>query len=391
MTTAAQDRAPGATIEPPTEAELAALRILFADFRYFSVEAIERAGDRSIALRAWASTPTDEPAGFSLRVNGREVATAVLKLSGASERRHFAFWPDRPAYAINGVADLSRIPASDQGYKFECMNGDPPERFPRSQDYYVPPYWADCLDRWARPPADSVQRTTPRLARPAWAGQQDLHAHWFFFGYSNIWNIDDILVSTLGRSVRETGRVLDWGCGCGRVTQHLARIPGCQTFGADIDAANVLWARDNIPGAAFEVIGLDPPMPYADDFFDLIIGLSVFTHLSEASQFEWLRELRRVLKPGGILVASVAGHTALKKATLENALRFFRRTQARGFSDEMLGGEFRDMLRHRPTYYRNTRHLPEYVRAEWSRYFEIRCIERGGLSGGQDLVVCVKR
>ena len=49
------------------------------------------------------------------------------------------------------------------------------------------------------------------------------------------------------------------------------------------------------------------------------------------------------------------------------------------------------MLRHRPTYYRNTRHLPEYARAEWSRYFEIRCIEQGGLSGGQDLVLCVKR
>jgi SAM-dependent methyltransferase len=146
------------------------------------------------------------------------------------------------------------------------MNGDPPERFPPSQDYYVPPYWADCLDRWPRPPADSVKRTTPRLARPAWAGQQDLHAHWFFFGYSNIWNIDDILVSTLGRSIRETGRILDWGCGCGRVTQHLARLPGCQAFGADIDAANALWARDNIPGAAFEVIGLDPPMPYPGRF-----------------------------------------------------------------------------------------------------------------------------
>jgi 8-oxo-dGTP diphosphatase len=54
----------------------------------------------------------------------------------------------------------------------------------------------------------------------------------------------------------------------------------------------------------FSVNGPLPPLPYAESSFDLVYGVSVFTHLSEEHQRAWLPELRRILKPGGLLLLS---------------------------------------------------------------------------------------
>jgi SAM-dependent methyltransferase len=48
-----------------------------------------------------------------------------------------------------------------------------------------------------------------------------------------------------------------------------------------------------------------PPLPEADDTFDLIFCGSVFSHLTDWAP--WLLELRRVLKPAGVLLASLHG------------------------------------------------------------------------------------
>ena len=40
-------------------------------------------------------------------------------------------------------------------------------------------------------------------------------------------------------------------------------------------------------------------MPYPANYFDVMYGHSVFTHLAEKDHFNWLMEVERVLKPGG--------------------------------------------------------------------------------------------
>ncbi|MBZ5631951.1 MAG: class I SAM-dependent methyltransferase [Acidobacteriia bacterium] len=105
--------------------------------------------------------------------------------------------------------------------------------------------------------------------------------------------------------LRDGSAALDFGCGCGRTLLWLARqFPGVRWHGTDVDAESVEWCRSSIPGGVFSVNGPLPPLPYGDGTFDLIYAVSVFTHLSEQHQQAWLPELRRVLKPGGLLLLS---------------------------------------------------------------------------------------
>jgi ubiquinone/menaquinone biosynthesis C-methylase UbiE len=98
---------------------------------------------------------------------------------------------------------------------------------------------------------------------------------------------------------------LDFGCGCGRTLLWLVRkYPQVRWHGADVDAESIDWCRASLPGGVFSVNGPLPPLPYPDGSFDLIYGVSVFTHLSEEHQRAWLPELRRVLRPGGLLLLS---------------------------------------------------------------------------------------
>ncbi len=103
-------------------------------------------------------------------------------------------------------------------------------------------------------------------------------------------------------------RVLDFGCGAGRTLRHFldaARV--AQVWGTDLDAESVAWLNGHLsPPLHVQRNGVDPPLSYADECFDLIWALSVFTHLTDNS-LAWLAELHRVLRPDGLLIASYMG------------------------------------------------------------------------------------
>ena len=101
-------------------------------------------------------------------------------------------------------------------------------------------------------------------------------------------------------------KVLDLGCGCGRTLMWLMReFPEVQWTGSDIDAETIEWCRRRLAGGTFTVNGPLPPLSFADDSFDCVYGISLFTHLSEPYQQLWLRELHRVLRPGGLLILTL--------------------------------------------------------------------------------------
>ncbi len=103
-------------------------------------------------------------------------------------------------------------------------------------------------------------------------------------------------------------RVLDFGCGAGRtLRQFLAEAAEGEFWGVDIDAASIGWLRQALcPPLNAVVGGAVPPLPFEPESFDLAWALSVFTHLTDTS-LPWLAELHRVLKPGGLLIATYMG------------------------------------------------------------------------------------
>lgn len=82
--------------------------------------------------------------------------------------------------------------------------------------------------------------------------------------------------------------------------------------GTDYNPKLVEWCAANLHGE-FAVNKLAPPLRYADDKFDLVYALSVFTHLSENLQFAWIAELRRIIQPGGYLFITLHGEVYVDK------------------------------------------------------------------------------
>lgn len=106
----------------------------------------------------------------------------------------------------------------------------------------------------------------------------------------------------------QPGRVLDWGCGVGRVIRHMQPLlPGSGLYGCDINAEMIRWNKAHYHHIDFTTIDHVPPMDYDSLFFDLVYGLSIFTHIEATMQTEWLQELYRLLNKNGILLVTTQG------------------------------------------------------------------------------------
>jgi SAM-dependent methyltransferase len=131
-----------------------------------------------------------------------------------------------------------------------------------------------------------------------------LHADARFFLESGKHNAE--LIRSLV-PLHEVGALLDWGCGCGRVLRHWSTLEQVSVHGCDINPKMVGWCNEHLPFVEARLNELSPPLPYADQSFDLVYAFSVMTHLSEELQHEWVAECRRVLKPGGYFLFSTLG------------------------------------------------------------------------------------
>lgn len=107
--------------------------------------------------------------------------------------------------------------------------------------------------------------------------------------------------------IADTDRILDFGCGCGRVLRQWRSYENTEWYATDVDSKAVKWCRQNLSFARVIRCNPEPPLPYDPEFFSTVYALSVLTHLSELSQKAWLREWHRILRPGGILLFSLHG------------------------------------------------------------------------------------
>ena len=114
-------------------------------------------------------------------------------------------------------------------------------------------------------------------------------------------------------------RVLDVGCGIGRMARPLTAFLDARGSydGFDVDAAGVAWCGRNVtprfPRFRFRHVDVrndrynprgrvapgEIRFPYADGSFDFVFLTSVFTHMLPGDVGHYLREVARVLAPGG--------------------------------------------------------------------------------------------
>ena len=122
------------------------------------------------------------------------------------------------------------------------------------------------------------------------------------------------LLARHGRSSPVGGpAVLDFGCGCGRLLRFLAQAPGAwRAVGTDVNRSHVAWCREELTRVEARQNDVLPPLDLPERSFDCIYSVSIFTHLREGVALAWLSELARLLRPGGVLVATTHGLPAVR-------------------------------------------------------------------------------
>jgi SAM-dependent methyltransferase len=206
------------------------------------------------------------------------------------------------------------------------------------------------------------------------------------------------LESALGRSFAGFEAILDLGCGSARVLPHVAALaPSTDCAGCDVDATAIAWAARHRAGPRFSVSDYQPPLPYRAGEFELIYSISVFSHLDEQLQDDWLAELARVLAPGGTALLSIHGAYAFEQfrtgrvhtawcppgvfdrpplGAAEFAFVPYRRSLwNRGELPGIGGG------------YGLAFHGERYIEERWGRHLTVERIAPRALTGWQDVVV----
>lgn len=111
-------------------------------------------------------------------------------------------------------------------------------------------------------------------------------------------------IRKLGEYVLAGERVLDLGCANGRLSEVL-KTKKVNYFGVDISSRLIKIAKKNYPEVKFQIADA-LSLPFSADFFDKIYSISVLHNIpSRNFQLQYLKETKRVLKSGGILILRV--------------------------------------------------------------------------------------
>lgn len=143
-------------------------------------------------------------------------------------------------------------------------------------------------------------------------------------------------VTTVAQFIRHSGvrpgsRVLDLGCGHGRVTELLVqRIPDLEVTGVDLtwELLDEFLVQPGTNGCRLHLVQANMDaggLPFRDEEFDLAISSRVFHYLSHP--IACLKEARRVVRPGGSVLISVPNRLNPVKALAYKRARLYSPTE----------------------------------------------------------------
>ena len=121
--------------------------------------------------------------------------------------------------------------------------------------------------------------------------------HWWFLGRRRLFlRVLEQQFAPADRPIE----LLDFGCGTGAFLEHLERFGNVSAVDSDPSAVAFCHTRGR---AEVKLVPPGAPLPFADGTFDLVTSLDVIEHIDD--DVGALRELRRVLRPGGRLLVAV--------------------------------------------------------------------------------------
>lgn len=214
------------------------------------------------------------------------------------------------------------------------------------------------------------------------------------------------------KPLAEFESILDFGCGCGRLARMFQAYPG-RLSGCDVDSRHAAWCAETLTYMDAKLSRVHPPVPFADNQFEAIISISIFSHLNEASQDEFLQDLARMCRPGGVLFLSTHGERAMQRAVSEPGIKAMldvpedsfkraRREFAEGkhafiaqpdghLTTITADGVRSDRIISEPFEYGITLIPQSYVRKHWSQWFDVLGYHSGAIHDFQDIVVLTPR
>ena len=147
--------------------------------------------------------------------------------------------------------------------------------------------------------------------------------HWWFVGTRRV------IVELARRALEGAGpspRILDVGCGTGATLAQLGRLRGgaVRAFGVEPDADAVAFCERR--GLTSVVRGQAEALPFEDGSFELALALDVIEHIEDDGAA--VRELVRVVRPGGAVLLTVPAHPFLwsrHDVALHHVRRYRRR------------------------------------------------------------------
>lgn len=118
-----------------------------------------------------------------------------------------------------------------------------------------------------------------------------------FFMTAKVNLLRDLIGAHFGRGYKATA--LDVGCGTGTFHPFARGLFG-RLCGTDVSAASIARARQSNPDADYDAYD-GRVLPYGDATFDLATAICVMHHVPPAQWGDFLREVRRVVRPGGLV------------------------------------------------------------------------------------------
>jgi SAM-dependent methyltransferase len=197
------------------------------------------------------------------------------------------------------------------------------------------------------------------------------------------------LTSIADRFDVSSGAFLDFGGSTGRVFRHFHyQNENWRVISCDFKMTSVEWNLKWYP-SGIEVFQntYNAFLPIESNSISLISAMSVFTHIDE-SETSWLMELRRILRPGGLLLATVHDENTWRADTKlrDNAIKI----NPGWTHDDLPEGRRVSTWRVDDPYRCNVFATQSYIRQQWGRYLDVVEILPCSF-GPQTMVVLRKR